>query len=228
MTSSVPFIHIENVTKLYGTIRALHQITINVDEGDFIALIGPSGAGKSTLMRLLIREELPSEGQIFVAGRDITRLKVSQLPYYRRRLGMVFQDYKLLPHKTLFENVAFPLEVSGAPEATIKPTVTKILTLVGLDHRMSAFPNELSGGEAQRTSIARALVHSPKILLADEPTGNLDPENAKDIVELLLKINKTGTIVVLATHNQTIIERLRKRVISLRSGAVVFDHREHA
>ncbi|MBI3495329.1 cell division ATP-binding protein FtsE [Candidatus Berkelbacteria bacterium] len=225
MTSSAPFIHIENVSKLYGTIRALHRATIKVDEGEFIALIGPSGAGKSTLMRLLIREELPSEGHIFVASRDITKLKVSQLPYYRRRLGMVFQDYKLLPHKTVFENVAFPLEVSGAPDAIITPTVTKILTLVGLDHRMAAFPKELSGGEAQRASIARALVHSPKILLADEPTGNLDPENAKDIIELLLKINKTGTIVILATHNQAIIERLRKRVVVLKSGEVVFDQR---
>ncbi|MBI3260897.1 cell division ATP-binding protein FtsE [Candidatus Berkelbacteria bacterium] len=223
MSSSDSFIAIEHVSKLYGSVRALHEVNMDIKEGEFISLVGPSGAGKSTLMRMLIREELPTSGTIYVANRDITKLKSAELPYYRRRIGMVFQDYKLLPHKTVSENVAFALEVLGAKDEFIESKVTKILSLVGIDHRAGAFPSELSGGEAQRTSIARALIHSPKILLADEPTGNLDPDNAKEIIDLLEKIHQAGTIVILATHNKLTVDRLRRRVITLRSGEVVSD-----
>ena len=217
------FIVIDHVSKLYGSVRALHEVNTDIKEGEFISLVGPSGAGKSTLMRLMIREELPTTGIIYVANRDITKLKSAELPYYRRRIGMVFQDYKLLPHKTVAENVAFALEVLGAKDEFITDKVAKILNLVGLDHRAEAFPTELSGGEAQRASIARALIRSPKILLADEPTGNLDPDNAKEIIELLLKINHAGTIVILATHNKTTVDRLKRRVITLQSGELVSD-----
>ncbi|MFY9484705.1 MAG: cell division ATP-binding protein FtsE [Patescibacteria group bacterium] len=223
MSSSDSFIVIEHVSKLYGSVRALHEINLEIKEGEFISLVGPSGAGKSTLMRMLIREELPTSGTIYVANRDITKLKSAELPYYRRRLGMVFQDYKLLPHKTVAENVAFALEVLGAHDEFITSKVTKILNLVGIDHRAAAFPSELSGGEAQRASIARALIHSPKILLADEPTGNLDPDNAKEIIDLLEKINHAGTIVILATHNKLTVDRLKRRVITLQSGELTSD-----
>lgn len=224
MSSEHSFIVVDNVSKYYGNVRALHNINLTIKEGEFISLVGPSGAGKSTLMRLLIREELPSQGSIYVATRDITHLKPSELPYYRRRIGMVYQDYKLLPHKTVYENVGFALEVLGAADETIATKVAKILNLVGLDHRAEAFPAELSGGEAQRTSIARALVHSPKILLADEPTGNLDPDNERDIIDLLEKIHRAGTVVILATHNKAIVDRLGRRVVTLKAGEVVSDH----
>lgn len=224
MSSEHSFIVVDNVSKYYGNIRALHSVNLTIKESEFISLVGPSGAGKSTLMRLLIREELPSQGSIYVANRDITHLKPSELPYYRRRIGMVYQDYKLLPHKTVYENVGFALEVLGAADETIATKVAKILNLVGLDHRAEAFPAELSGGEAQRTSIARALVHSPKILLADEPTGNLDPDNERDIIDLLEKIHRAGTVVILATHNKAIVDRLGRRVVTLKAGEVVSDH----
>lgn len=223
MTSPATFIDIRGLSKYYGEIRALHNVNLKVSEGEFISLVGPSGAGKSTLLRLMIREELPTSGQIYVASRDITQLRPAELPYYRRRIGMVFQDYKLLPHKTVYENVAFALEVSSASDGELNTKVGKILNLVGLDHRGSAYPNELSGGEGQRTSIARALIHSPRILLADEPTGNLDPVNAKEIIELLTKINGAGTVVILATHNKATVDRLKKRVVTLKAGEVVAD-----
>lgn len=224
MTSPSSFIVINGIDKYYGSVRALHKVNLTIKEGEFISLVGPSGAGKSTLMRLLIREELPSGGAIYVAGRDITKLGPGELPYYRRRIGVVFQDYKLLPHKTVAENVAFALEVLGASDETVRSKVGKILSLVGLDHRADAFPAGLSGGEAQRTSIARALIHSPKILLADEPTGNLDPDNTKEIIDLLEKINRAGTIVILATHSTSTVDRLKRRVVVLKSGEVEADH----
>lgn len=217
-------IEFRNVSKSYGKqIQALKNISLNIERGEFVTLVGPSGAGKSSLIRLLTREELPSSGEIVVAGRDITKLRGRELPYYRRKVGVIFQDFKLLPQKTVAENVAYALEVSDAPPDEISRKVPLILDLVGLSHRMKNRPNELSGGERQRVSIARALVHTPKILIADEPTGNLDPVNTWEIIELLFKINKRGTIVILATHDREVVNALEKRVVTLKDGVVISD-----
>lgn len=214
----------KNVSKEYGkNIRALDNVSFDILRGEFVTLVGPSGAGKSTLIRLLTREELPSGGEIIVAGRDIVKLRRGELPYFRRKVGVIFQDFKLLPQKTVAENVAYALEVSDAPPDEIKRKVPLILDLVGLSHRMQNLPNELSGGERQRVSIARALVHTPKILIADEPTGNLDPVSTWEIIELLFKINKRGTIVVLATHDREVVNTLKKRVITLKDGKIMSD-----
>jgi cell division transport system ATP-binding protein len=209
-----------NVTKNYvkGKVTALNGVNLAIDKGEFIVLVGPSGAGKSTLIRLLVREELPSTGKIMVAGRDITRIKERDLPYYRRNVGIVFQDFKLLPNKTVYENVSYALELSDEPDAVIKDKVPRILRLVGLKERANNYPAELSGGERQRTSIARALVHNPKLLIADEPTGNLDEKNTAEVIDLLLRINEAGTIVLLATHDLDIVRSLKKRVICLNNG----------
>ncbi len=185
--------------------------------------MGPSGSGKSTLIKLLIAEEKPTTGQIVVAGRDITTLSSRELPYFRRKIGVVFQDFKLLPHKTIYENVAFALEVSSASASDIKTKVMPVLELVGLAPQARHMPNQLSGGEQQRVSIARALVHEPKLLIADEPTGNLDPINTWEIIDLLFKINKKGTLVMLATHDKDVVDALKKRVITLRDGKIVAD-----
>lgn len=222
-TTAKPFIEFKNVTKQYGDIFALRKINLRIHGGEFISLVGPSGAGKSTLVRLLIREELPSHGQILIAGRDITLLRQRQLPYYRRKVGVVFQDFKLLLHKTVAENVSFALEVCEVPDDEIARRVPKILELVGLGARADNYPNELSGGEKQRVTIARALVHGPKILIADEPTGNLDPQNAAEIIELFQTIHAKGTTVLLATHNKNIVDRLRRRVVLMRAGEIVSD-----
>ena len=213
----IQFIH---VTKRYskGKITALDNVDLSIDKGEFIVLVGASGAGKSTLIRLLVREELPSVGKIVVAGRDITRIKERDLPFYRRNVGIVFQDFKLLPNKTVYENVAYALEVADEPDKVISDKVPRILRLVGLKDRADNYPDELSGGERQRTSIARALVHNPKLLIADEPTGNLDEKNTAEVIDLLLRINKTGTIVMLATHDLDIVNSLKKRVICLNRG----------
>lgn len=213
----IQFIH---VTKRYskGKITALDNVDLSIDKGEFIILVGPSGAGKSTLIRLLVREELPSAGKIVVAGRDITRIKERDLPFYRRNVGIVFQDFKLLPNKTVYENVAYALEVADESDKVISDKVPRILRLVGLKERANNYPDELSGGERQRTSIARALVHNPKLLIADEPTGNLDEKNTAEVIDLLLRINKTGTIVMLATHDLDIVNSLKKRVICLNRG----------
>jgi len=209
-----------NVTKNYvkGKVTALNGVNLAIDKGEFIVLVGPSGAGKSTLIRLLVREELPSSGKIMVAGRDITRIKERDLPYYRRNVGIVFQDFKLLPNKTVYENVSYALELADEPDAIIKDKVPRILRLVGLKERADNYPAELSGGERQRTSIARALVHNPKLLIADEPTGNLDEKNTAEVIDLLLRINEAGTIVLLATHDLDIVRSLKKRVICLNNG----------
>lgn len=211
------------LSKQYGNIKALDDVNLKIDKGEFVFLVGPSGAGKSTLVKMLICEEKPSSGKILVVGRDITKLKPAELPYYRRKVGVVFQDFKLLPQKTVFENVAFALEVCEAARQDIMDKVPKILDLVGMLKRRNNLPSELSGGERQRVSIARALIHNPKILIADEPTGNLDPVNAWEIVDLLSRINSYGTIVILATHNKAIVDRLKKRVILLKDGKVVSD-----
>lgn len=223
-------IDLENVSKEYAPpsrratpIVALRDLTLHVTKGEFISIVGTSGAGKSTLIRLLIAEERPSRGTIKVADRDITRLRSGELPYYRRKIGVVFQDFKLLPNKTVAENIAFALEVSDVPNDEIAVRVPRILTLVGLAERATMYPDELSGGERQRTAIARALVHSPRILIADEPTGNLDPENTWEVIELLERINRAGTIVLLATHNKAVVDKLRRRVIVLDKGKIVAD-----
>lgn len=218
-----PIINISGLTKQYGQIKALDNIDIQVRRNAFICLVGPSGAGKSTLVKLLIREERPSSGKIIVAGRDIVRLKQKELPFYRRRIGVVFQDYKLLSHKTVWENIAFALEICDIPTREIAKRVPKILELVGLTDRAHNYPSELSGGEQQRVSIARALVHGPKVLIADEPTGNLDPQNTWEIIQLLQRINKRGTLVILATHDKSIVDRLHTRVVTLRAGKVISD-----
>lgn len=216
-------VHLVDVSKHYGKIVALEKIDLSIKRNEFVSLVGPSGAGKSTLIRLLIGEEKPSTGQIFIAGRDITLLRPHELPFYRRKVGVVFQDFKLLQNKTVAENVAFALEVADVPQAEIDRRVPKMLELVGMGGRADNFPTELSGGERQRVAIARAMVHSPKLLIADEPTGNLDPENTKDIIDLLLRINAAGTLVVLATHNKEVVNSLKRRVILVRSGKVMSD-----
>lgn len=216
-------VHISDVSKRYGKIIALESVDITIRRNEFVSLVGPSGAGKSTLIRLLIGEEKPSAGRIFIAGRDITQLRPHELPFYRRKIGVVFQDFKLLPQKTVAENVAFALEVADVSPAEINRRVPKMLELVGMTGRADNFPTELSGGERQRVAIARAMVHSPKLLIADEPTGNLDPENASDIIELLQRINGAGTLVVLATHNKEVVNSLRRRVILVRAGKVMSD-----
>ncbi len=217
-------IEFKNVTKRYGkSICALDNASLHIDRGEFVTLVGPSGAGKSTLIKLLIRDEKATSGEIFVAGRDITKLSNGELPYYRRKVGVIFQDFKLLPKKTVAENVAFALMVSEASPDEIARKVPLILDLVGLSNRMKNRPDELSGGEKQRVSIARALVHTPKILIADEPTGNLDPVSTWEIIELLFKINKRGTTVILATHDKEVVDSLKKRVVTLKGGKIISD-----
>lgn len=218
-------IEFDQVSKIYaGNIRAVDSVSLKVYLGEFISLVGPSGAGKSTLIRLLTCEERPTNGKIIVAGRDISRLKRKELPFYRRKVGVIFQDFKLLPNKTVYENIAFALEVSDATNEEICDRVPKIIDIVGLGHRSKAMTEELSGGEKQRVSIARALVHKPKLLIADEPTGNLDPVTTWEIVELLFKINRQGTIVLLATHDHEVVDALERRVVAMKDGKIVSDH----
>ncbi len=219
-------ISFEKVTKHYGAHKVLDNICFTIRPQEFVTLVGPSGAGKSTLIKLLLCEEKPTFGRITIDGKDIHLLKDKYIPYYRRQIGVVFQDFKLLPNKTVAENVAFALEVSGLPDEEIEKEVAKILDLVGLKERGDSFPKEMSGGEAQRIAIARALVFQPKFLIADEPTGNLDPKNALEIAKLLLKINSMGTTVLLATHNRDIVDLINKRVISIEDGKVVRDKRK--
>ncbi len=218
-------IEFEKVTKHYGTHKVLDNVSFTIRPQEFVTLVGPSGAGKSTLIKLLLCEERPTFGRITIDCKDIHLLKDKYIPYYRRQIGVVFQDFKLLPNKTVAENVAFALEVSGLPDDEISKEVTKILDLVGLKDRGNSFPKEMSGGEAQRVAIARALVFQPKFLIADEPTGNLDPKNALEIAKLLLKINSMGTTVLLATHNREIVDLINKRVISIEDGRIVRDKR---
>lgn len=217
-------IELVHVSKAYtDKVTALSDINLKIEKGEFVSIVGPSGAGKSTLVKMLICEEKPTSGKILIANRNIVQLKSFELPYFRRKVGVVFQDFKLLPQKTVWENVAFALEVCEAFPEEIRDKVPRILDLVGMLKCKDKLPAEISGGERQRVSIARALVHSPKILIADEPTGNLDPVNAWEIIELLERINKRGTIVILATHNKAIVDRLRRRVILLKGGKVVSD-----
>jgi cell division transport system ATP-binding protein len=213
-----------DVSKIYkGSVRALDDITLDIEKGEFVFIVGPSGSGKSTFIKLLTKEEDPTEGQVYVAGKDLSTLPRWRVPYLRRNVGCVFQDFKLLPSKTVFENVAFGLEVIGRPRAVVKRQVPQILELVGLGEKLDRFPDELSGGEQQRVSIARAFVNRPLILVADEPTGNLDPATSVGIMRLLDRINRTGTTVVMATHDHAIVDSMRRRVVELENGQIIRD-----
>jgi len=217
-------ISLSHVTKVYkDTVTALADVSIEIAKGEFVFVVGPSGSGKSTLIRLLLKEEEPTGGDIYVAGKHIGKLSPWKVPYLRRNLGTVFQDFKLLPDKTVFDNVAFALEVIGKPRHVTQQRVPEILNLVGLGEKLNNYPDELSGGEQQRVSIARAFVNRPLILLADEPTGNLDPATSVDIMKLLDRINRTGTTVLMATHDNAIVDAMRRRVVELDSGKVVRD-----
>lgn len=219
-----PVILFENVSKEYQKgVTAIENINISIYKGEFVFIVGSSGSGKSTLIRLLMKEILPSRGKVFVAGREIGRLRRRQVSKYRRNIGVVFQDFRLLKDRNVFENVAFAQRVVEAPIREIKRQVPKMLSLVGLTDKYKAYPGELSGGQQQRVALARALVNNPVILLADEPTGNLDPKNSWEIMSLLEEINKRGTTVVVVTHNQEIVDRMQKRVITLRNGRVISD-----
>jgi cell division transport system ATP-binding protein len=217
-------ISFENVTKGYkGGTLAIRDVTLEIDKGEFVFLVGSSGSGKTTFIRLLLREEAPTHGRILVAGRDIANLSQWRIPYLRRNIGCVFQDFRLLPNKNVFENVAFALEVIGRPKHVVAAQVPQVLDLVGLSKKRDSLPGELSGGEQQRVAVARAFVNRPLILLADEPTGNLDPATSQGIMRLLERINKTGTTVVIATHDATTVDQMRRRVIELDHGTLVRD-----
>ena len=216
-------IRFDKVTKTYNESYALKEISLDIHRGDFISLVGQSGAGKSTLLSLIIGEERPDSGRILIDDIDVARIQPYDIPFLRRKIGVVFQDIKLLDNRTAYENVAFALEVSGESAEMIKKEVPKSLELVGLEDKATAFPHEMSGGEKQRVAIARAMVHKPVLLLADEPTGNLDSINAWEILQLLLKINKTGTTVILATHAKDLVNSIKKRVITIEKGEITND-----
>jgi cell division transport system ATP-binding protein len=215
-----------NVTKKYKKNQAdsLHNINLEIQAGEFVSFVGHSGAGKSTLLRLLTGEERPEkDGEVWIEDINVNNIKPEFLPYLRRRIGVIFQDFKLLNNRTVFENVALAMQVAGATKKDVERDVPKLLELVGIPDKALSYPNELSGGQKQRVSIARALSHNPKLLIADEPTGNLDKPNTYDIVSLLLKINNAGTTVLLATHDQDVVDKLKKRVVTLQDGAIVLD-----
>jgi cell division transport system ATP-binding protein len=215
---------LHDVTKRYPNGKeALKDVDVIVPEGDFVFLVGPSGAGKSTLMKLLIRDELATEGVVVIDGFDLARIRRRQVPKIRRKIGIVFQDFKLLPRKTVYENIAFALEVTGTPRRQIRPAVERVIALVGLTGQAKQLPDQLSGGEQQRTAIARALVHDPRIIIADEPTGNLDPVISWEIIQLLLRINELGVTILMATHDAEVVTALRKRVIALEDGRIIRD-----
>lgn len=217
-------IHFKNVSKLYSErAPALQGVNLHIQAKEFVSIIGRSGAGKSTLAKILIAQEQPSEGQVIIGGWDITRIKNDEIPYLRRQIGVVFQDFNLLENKTVEENVSFALEVAGMPKHNIRQVVYPILKIVGLEGKEGRYPNQISGGEMQRVAIARALAHRPKILIADEPTGNLDTINAQEILDLLRKINEFGTTVLLMTHDRDIVNSLRRRVIVMDHGQVAND-----
>ncbi|OGG43433.1 cell division ATP-binding protein FtsE [Candidatus Kaiserbacteria bacterium RIFCSPHIGHO2_01_FULL_48_10] len=215
-----------NVAKFYengATSVALEEINLKINAGEFVTLVGKSGAGKSTLVKLIIGEEQPSRGKVVVAGQNVGTMRASDLPTLRRKLGVVFQDFRLLPKKTVHENVAFAMEVAGRPEREIAEVVPQVLDMVGLADRARHFPGQLSGGEKQRVAIARAMINRPMVIIADEPTGNLDPVNTWEIIKLLTKINELGTTIILATHSKDIVNALGKRVVSIDKGKVVRD-----
>jgi len=220
-------IEMQDVIKKYsnGT-TAIRGLDVSIDQGEFVYVVGPSGAGKSTFVKLMYREEKATEGKIFVANWNLLKLKGREVPFLRREVGVVFQDYKLLPKKTVYENVAYAMQVIGKKPRDIKKRTMEVLDLVGLKHKVRMFPDELSGGEQQRVAIARAIVNTPKVLVADEPTGNLDPDNSWEIMNLLERINLQGTTVIMATHNSQIVNTLRHRVIAIENGRIIRDQLE--
>lgn len=219
-------IEFKNVTKVYNNnVKALDGVNLEIQSGEFIFLVGPSGAGKSTFIKMLLKEVEPSTGSILMNGTDLSTIKRSQVPYYRRKIGMVFQDFRLIPNLNVYENVAFAMRVVEASQKEIRKRVPMVLSLVGLSNKYKMFPNQLSGGEQQRVSIARAIVNNPQVLIADEPTGNLDPETAKEIMSLIDDINRAGTTVVMATHAKDIVNNMKKRVIAIEKGAVARDEK---
>jgi cell division transport system ATP-binding protein len=222
--TGVPVVEFREVTKVYdGGAVGLERATMRIGRGEFVFLVGPTGCGKSTCIRLLMKELEPTKGEIHIAGRSLTDIPRSRLPYLRRNIGVVFQDYKLLPNRTVYDNVAYSLQVIGEARQEIRRKVPDILRLVGLSTKLHNFPDELSGGEQQRVSIARAFVNHPPLLLADEPTGNLDPETSIGIMQLIYRINRTGTTVVVATHDKEMVDKMRRRVLELREGRIVRD-----
>jgi cell division transport system ATP-binding protein len=222
--NTIPLIRFDNVTKIYpGGMNALEGVNITIFPGEFISLVGPSGAGKSTFMKLIYAEEEPTEGTVYFKDRAIKDIPRHLLPFYRRNIGTVFQDYKLLPQKTVFENIAYALEVDGQPAKAIREEVSEIVDIVGLGSKANKFPRELSGGEQQRVAIARALIHHPTVICADEPTGNLDPVSTKDITDLLLEINSYGTTVIVATHKKEVVDAINRRVIAIQDGHIAHD-----
>lgn len=221
-------ITLEHVTKVYednGAV-ALKDVSLNIDRGEFVFVVGSSGSGKSTFIKMLLKEVDPTSGTLIIDDMDITSLKRKEVPYLRRKVGVVFQDFRLLPSKTVYENVAFAMQIVEAPQKLIRRTVPQVLALVGLAKKARAYPSQLSGGEQQRVALARAIINKPPILLADEPTGNLDPETAWEIMELLQDINSRGTTVVMATHAKDIVDRMQKRVVTMQKGIVLKDVRE--
>lgn len=219
-------IEFKNVTKVYdNNVKALDEVNLEIQSGEFIFLVGPSGAGKSTFIKMLLKEVEPSTGSILMNGTDLVNIKRNQVPYYRRKIGMVFQDFRLIPNLNVYENVAFAMRVVEASQKEIRKRVPMVLSLVGLSNKYKMFPNQLSGGEQQRVSIARAIVNNPQVLIADEPTGNLDPETAKEIMSLIDDINRAGTTVVMATHAKDIVDNMKKRVIAIEKGAVARDEK---
>lgn len=219
-------IEFKNVSKLYdNNVKALSEVNIKIEDGEFVFLVGPSGSGKSTFIKLLIKEIEPTIGEITVADKKLGKLVRRQTPYFRRRVGMVFQDFRLIPTLNVYENVAFAMRVVEASPKEIRRRVPMVLSLVGLSHKYKMFPNELSGGEQQRVSLARAIVNNPSVLIADEPTGNLDPETAKEIMDLLDDINRAGTTILMATHAKDIVDNMQKRVIAIEKGNIVRDEK---
>jgi cell division transport system ATP-binding protein len=224
--SSSAMVTFENVTKIYEPdVAALQDVSFGIDKGEFVFIVGASGSGKSTVIRLVLKEIEPSHGKIVVGGRDLGRLKRSKVPMLRRNVGCVFQDFKLLPNRTAAENVAYALKVQGESSTAIRRKVPEVLNMVGLTHKMSSLPDELSGGEQQRVSIARAFVNHPPLLICDEPTGNLDPDTSVGIMQLLYRINRSGTTILMATHDREMVDKMRKRVIALEDGKLLRDER---
>ena len=222
-------IQFKNVSKIYeNNVIALSNVNVEIDRGEFVFLVGPSGSGKSTFIKMLLKEVEPTNGIVLINDTDITKLTRRQVPFYRRKLGVVFQDFRLIPHLNVYENVAFAMRVVEANPRDIRKKVPMVLSMVGLSSKYKAFPNELSGGEQQRVSLARAIVNSPSILIADEPTGNLDPDTAKEIMDILTDINRAGTTILMATHAKDIVDDMRKRVIAIEKGTLVRDEQRGA
>ena len=218
-------IHLKDVTKIYKTnnVVALDKVSLDIERGEFVFIVGTSGSGKSTLMKLLMHEEVATSGSVIVNGKDVSKLKAKEVPYLRRKLGVIFQDYRLLEDKTVYENVAFAMQVIEAPRKIMQRSVNTVLDIVGLRDKFKSFPAQLSGGEQQRVAIARAIVNDPRIVIADEPTGNLDPDTSWDIMDIFQRINAAGTTIVMATHDKTIVDQMQRRVIEISGGRIIRD-----